>query len=353
MTIKKTTLSLVATLLLTTSAFSADMVNNEKDFFSDKGNTVTSASYPTDESSHQFLKNQDLAGINTFLHNRDLAPTDKQPIVRLNRDTYYSFAVIDVSKGATITIPELPKGKYVSIEVVTEDHRIQAMRYGAGTFDFSTHKGSHIYALVRLDGTFSGADAAKYQDQMVIKAKSSELFKAEPVNKKSFTEVENALKAQMPAITIRDGIHAIDGMFTDPRDASNETFTQEKYTVGAAIGWAGAQVVDNIYEVSDNYPSNVCHQSTFKDPKNEAFWSITVYNKVGFMFNDVASVNSHNVKPNADGTFTVSYGCGDKAPNNIKTKNDSGVFNLGIRHYRPSKAVIDGYRILPTIKEVK
>ena len=350
---KKTTLSVIATLLLTTSAFSADMVNNEKDFFSDKGNTVTSASYPTDESSHQFLKNQDLAGVNTFLHNRDLAPTDKQPIVRMNRDTYYSFAVIDVSEGATITIPKLPEGKYVSIAPVTEDHRVQPMFYGDGTFQLSTHKGSHMYIVIRLDSTFTSAEARKYQDQMVINAKSNKLFKAEPVNKKSFTEVEDALKAQMAAITKRDGIHAIDGMFTAPGDASKETFTKEKYEVGAAIGWGGAQVIDNIYEVSGNYPSTVCHQSTFKDPKNKAFWSITVYDKAGFMFDDVASVNSHNAKPNADGTYTVSYGCGNKAPNNIKTKNDSGVFNLGIRHYKPSKLVQDGFRILPKVKAVK
>nr|WP_283104507.1 hypothetical protein [Shewanella olleyana] len=45
----------------------------------------------------------------------------------MNRDTYYSLAVVDVSKGASITIPRLPEGKYVSVQPVTEDHRIQPM----------------------------------------------------------------------------------------------------------------------------------------------------------------------------------------------------------------------------------
>ena len=57
------------------------------------------------------LKNQDLAGINKFLHKRKLTLTDNHPVVRMNRDTYYSFAVIDVSKGATVTMPVTPKGK--------------------------------------------------------------------------------------------------------------------------------------------------------------------------------------------------------------------------------------------------
>ena len=83
-------------------------------------------------------------------------------------------------------------------------------------------------------------------------------------------------------------------------------------------------------------------------------WAITVYDKAGFMFNDLANLSSNTVAPNADGTYTVSFGCGEDALHNIKTANDSGVFNLGIRHYQPSELVsVDGYRILPTVKAVK
>lgn len=72
------------------------------------------------------------------------------------------------------------------------------------------------------------------------------------------------------------------------------------------------------------------------------------------MFNDRANLSSNTATPNGDGTYTVSYGCGDKAPNNLEIKNDSGVFNLAVRHYQPSKAVSeDGFRILPTMKAVK
>lgn len=327
---------------------SASTVN---EFFSQNGELVTVASYPTDETSHQMLKNQQSAGINKFLHKRQLTPTDKQPVVRMNRDTYYSFAVVDVSQGATVTMPEVPEGKYISVQPVTEDHRIQAMTYGSGTFDLKTHIGTHMYLVIRLDSTFSEAEAKMYQDQMVITANSSNEFTAKPVNKQTFHDVENSLKAQMPAIFKRDGIAAITGMFTAPGDESQNLYTDEKYQVGAAIGWGGAQVVDNIYEVSGNYPSEQCHQATFADPKNKAFWSITVYDKKGFMFNDLASHNSNTATANADGSYTVSFGCGDDAPNNIATANETGMFNLGIRHYQPSDAVRnEGYRILPSVK---
>jgi uncharacterized membrane protein len=90
-----------------------------------------------------------------------------------------------------------------------------------------------------------------------------------------------------------------------------------------AIGWGGAQMQDNIYEVSGNYPANKCHQATFEDPKNKAFWSFTVYDKKGFMFNDLASLNSNTAMVNTDGTYTISFGCGNDAINNIKTENSS------------------------------
>jgi uncharacterized protein DUF1214/uncharacterized protein DUF1254 len=337
---------------ITSSTESVKVTSVEK-FFSTEGKTVTEESYPTDETSHQILKNQELVGVNKFLHKRKLAPTDNQPIVRMNRDTYYSFAIVNVSKGATITMPEIPEGKYMSVQPITEDHRIQVMKYGAGTFDLTTHTGTHLYVVVRLDATFTEAEAKEIQDKMVISANSDTKFSAVPVNKQSFINVENALKAKVPAIVKRDGVTATKGMFTDPRDESNKLFTKEKYEVGAALGWGGAQWVDNIYEVSGNYSTDSCYQLTFDDPEDKAFWSITVYDKKGFMFNDLANYSSNTATANADGTYTISFGCGPNAPNNLEIENPSGVFNLAIRHYQPTKKVReDNYRILPTMKVI-
>ncbi|MDF1701845.1 MAG: DUF1214 domain-containing protein [Planctomycetota bacterium] len=326
-------------------------VDSVEGFFSDSGVIVTPETYPTHETSRQLLMGQEKVGVNTLVHRRALTPTNSQPVVRMNRDTYYSMATVDVSKGATITMPELPEGKYMSVQPVTEDHRIQAMRYGSGRFELSTHAGTHLYIIVRLDSTFSPEEAKQIQDQMKLEANSNARFAATPVNKESFTRVEDELKAKMPALAKSDGIYALRGMFTDPRDDSNKFHTEDKYQIGAAMGWGGAQWVDNIYEISPTYPADKCYQVTFEDPKNGAFWSVTAYDKAGFMFNDLASLNSNTATPNADGSFTVSFGCGTDAPNNIATANPTGAFNLAFRHYRPSKKVREeGYRLLPLVK---
>ena len=42
-------------------------------------------------------------GTGTWFHNRMPTPLDNQPVIRQNRDTLYSLAVVDISKGSTLT----------------------------------------------------------------------------------------------------------------------------------------------------------------------------------------------------------------------------------------------------------
>ena len=155
---------------------------------------TTPENYPTVETARQLLIAQERANVNMFAHARRLTPTDDQPVVRMNRDTYYSFAVVDVSKGATITLPPVPDGKYISVQPVTENHRIQPMSYGSGTYQLATHYGTHLYLVVRLDSTLSQEEANALQDAMAIDAASAKPFQAEPVDEDTFRAVEVSLR---------------------------------------------------------------------------------------------------------------------------------------------------------------
>jgi hypothetical protein len=62
-------------------------------------------------------------GVNRWKHNRVPTPLDNQPVIRQNRDTLYSFAVTDVSHGATLTMPD-GGDRYVSAMVVNQDHYV-------------------------------------------------------------------------------------------------------------------------------------------------------------------------------------------------------------------------------------
>ena len=336
------------------SAAWAEPVSSVDKFFRSGGVLTTPETYPTIETARQLLLAQERAEVNLFAHTRRLTPTDDQPVVRMNRDTYYSFAVVDVSKGASITLPPVPEGKYISVQPVTEDHRIQPMSYGSGTYHLATHFGSHLYLIVRLDSTLSQEEANALQDAMVIDAASAEPFLAEPVDKDAFEAVERSLREKLVELVTADPGNVARGMFTAPTDDSRGLYTFDKYTVGAAVGWGGAQLRDNLYESSPDYPAKGCYEATFEDPDNGAFWSFTIYNKKGFMFNDVAHMSSDIASPNTDGTYTVRFGCGENAVNNVPIANDTGVFNFVVRHYIPSERVRDeGYRLAPLISKVE
>lgn len=334
--------------LATSALYAAEDVSDIREFFREDGLSVTPESYPIYETARQLLRAQTGAGVNVLLHRRTLTKTENQSVVRMNRDTYYSVAVIDVSGGASITLPDLPEGKYISMQPVSEDHRTQPMSYGGGTYELATHYGKHMFVIIRLDATFSQEQAAFYQDQIRVNAVNASAFVSEPVNRESFDKSENTLKARLPALVGRYGASMGRSMFTSPMDETRGDFVREIYEVSAAAGWGGAQWQDNIYEISGEMSANKCHQATFQDPKNAAFWSITVYDKNGFMFNDLANVSSNTAQANADGTFTVSIGCGASAPNNIPAENASGVVTLAVRHYQPSELVrAEGFRVIP------
>jgi hypothetical protein len=68
-----------------------------------------------------------------FVHHREPMRIDF-PIVRPNRDTLYSLSVFDLDAGpVTITLPDAGK-RFMSMQVIDEDHYTPAVYYGAGSF---------------------------------------------------------------------------------------------------------------------------------------------------------------------------------------------------------------------------
>jgi hypothetical protein len=181
------------------------LTDNIDRFFAVNGTIVTKDLYPRVETARQMLQAQAFVGVNQFSHLSKLVPTDFQPVVRMNRDAYYSKAVVNVSQGATITLPKVPEGTYMSMQPVTEDHRPQAMSYGPGTYQLATHTGEHMIVIIRLDSNLSTEKAKQYQKEMIINAGSNERFYAQTIEPKSFARVENQLKADAMKLMKKEG----------------------------------------------------------------------------------------------------------------------------------------------------
>ena len=117
-------------------------------------------------------------------------------------------------------------------------------------------------------------------------------------------------------------------------------------------------VQDNIYQTSKYMSSAGCYEMNFVDPEARDFWSATVYNGDGYLFNDFANISSEtNPEKNPDGSYTLRFGC-DGKPNNIPIRegNETGKFNVVMRHYGPSEMVKNkkkGYNPTENIEKVK
>ena len=76
-------------------------------------------------------------GVNAWSHDRAPASLDQQTVIRMNRDTLYSFVVADISSGATLTIPDAGD-RYLSVMVVNQDHYINRVLHEAGEYELTT-----------------------------------------------------------------------------------------------------------------------------------------------------------------------------------------------------------------------
>ncbi len=84
------------------------------------------------ETHRMFADIQAVAGsVASFRHNRTPARIDEQTVIRLNRDTLYSFAIVDLAQPARLKLPDA-NGRYLSAMIVNEDHFVNSVLHEPG-----------------------------------------------------------------------------------------------------------------------------------------------------------------------------------------------------------------------------
>ena len=93
---------------------------------------------------------KDSGAIGKLLHRREPARIDNQTVIRLNRDTLYSSALFDLDAGpVTITLPDAG-GRFMSMQVINEDHYVPEVVYGKGSYTLTRNKVGTRYAAVAI-----------------------------------------------------------------------------------------------------------------------------------------------------------------------------------------------------------
>jgi hypothetical protein len=89
-------------------------------------------------------------GFGKIHHNRELMPIDRQTVIRANRDTLYSTGVFDLDAApVTATLPDAGD-RFMSLMVITQDHYVPAVRYGAGTHTLTRESVGTRYVLLGI-----------------------------------------------------------------------------------------------------------------------------------------------------------------------------------------------------------
>jgi len=292
------------------------------------------------------LKNG-FAKLNAWGHIRIPTPLDAQSVIRMNRDTLYSAALIDVSKGAALTIPETGD-RYLSIMVVNKDHYINKIYHDAGTYELTMEEFHTPYIFLAARILVDSSDPADLkevhalQDKLTIKAASAKPYKHPNYDQASYEATYKAV------IELSRGVADAKRMF-----GKKEEVGEVRHLLGTAFGFGGLPESEAYYlNVEPNLPVGA-YQLTVKDVPVDAFWSISLYNKDGYFQENkynAYSVNNVSGTPNKDGSFTVHFGGDPKSVNYLHILEG---WNYVVRLYQPRKEILDGTWIFPSVQTVK
>ena len=288
-------------------------------------------------------------GVNLWAHQREPWRVDKQTVVRVNRDCLFSMAVVDISKGATLTLPEAESDRYVSVMVVNQDHYINRIFHKGGTYQLTIEEYDTPFVFLAARILVNSLDEADIkigndlQDALKIEAASAKPFVVPDYDMESYQQTRE------PLLALGLGLEGLQGMF-----GSKEEVDPVIHLIGTAFGWGGQPSYEAFYETVDPELPPGEYQITLKDVPCDAFWSVTVYNKDGVIEeNDRGfyNINSVNAERNADGSVTVHFGgCEDSRANCFPIFEG---WNYLVRYYRPHKEVIEGKWVSPKPEPVK
>ncbi|HZC94021.1 MAG TPA: DUF1214 domain-containing protein [Mycobacterium sp.] len=299
------------------------------------------------ETHRMFADIQAVAGgTGNFRHNRTPARIDEQTVIRMNRDTLYSFAIVDLAQPARLRLPD-PEGRYLSAMVVNEDHFVNSVFHDAGEHTLTSDQYGSRYVLVGVRILVDPTDpadvaaVAAVQDALAIEVGSAEAFVKPDYDAASMDATRNALLA------LSGGLNTFDRTFGARADVD-----PVRHLIGCAAGWGGLPTSEATYLGVDPKVPVGAYELVFKDVPVDAFWSVSVYNAKGFFepnTKDLYSVNSVTGVRNNDGSITVRFvpsTAGDLSPNAIVTPEG---WNYLIRFYRPRPEILDGSWTPPTL----
>lgn len=286
-------------------------------------------------------------GVNRWVHLRVPTPLDSQPVIRQNRDTLYSAVVVDMAAGAELTLPDAG-GRYMTVMVINEDHYLNQVLSGPGTYTLDQDRYDTRFANLSIrtfvdpNSTEDIAVANTLQDAVVLEAGSKGPYTHPDYDPETLDATREAL------LKLSEGLSDLTGMF-----GRKEEVAPVRHLLGTASAWGGLPEHEAFYYF-ETEPRPAGHYTlTLGSVPVDAFWSVTIYNKDGYLESnpyDSYSLNSVTAEMGPQGTFTLNL-----SPEGTGLINHLYVmegWNYVLRLYKPRAEVIDKTWTPPTPKRI-
>jgi hypothetical protein len=282
------------------------------------------------------------AAVNGWTHIRTPTPLDQQSVIRMNRDTLYSVAVVDAGAGATVTLPDAG-GRYLTVMVMDEDGYVVRVFHDAGVQQLAADEVGGGFALliarILVDPTVPEdvAEVNRLQDLLVIDAPSARPWSTGRYDAASFQATKK------PLLELGLGLHDSRRTF-----GSRDSVDPVRFLIGTAGGFGGLPEEEAYYAIRATHRPVGSYELRVVDVPADGFWSVSVYNRDGYFDENPYgsySVNDVTAVADDDGAVTIHFGPEpDGSPNYLYVKDG---WNYVARMYRPRASILDGTWTFP------
>jgi hypothetical protein len=282
-------------------------------------------------------------GVNRWYHYREPTPLNRQPVIRMNRDTLYSGAIVDIRNGAQLTLPD-SGDRYMTVMFVNEDHYDNLVLSRAGTYaiDMDEHKTPFVSLSIRTfvdpNDPTDIAEVNALQDAVILNAGSDGPYTHPEYDDVTLDATREAL------LKLGQGLPDAEGMFGRKEDVD-----PIRHLIGTAMGWGGLPSSEAFYYIETTPRPTGHYTIAFENVPVDAFWSIAIYNRDGYFEPnnyDSYGMNSVTASPDQDGRVTLNLSPqADGLSNHVYIMDG---WNYALRLYRPQPAVLNRNWTPPT-----
>jgi len=301
---------------------------------------VTVDNFKRAETDNYLAKFAKDGGFGKFIHERELAPINKQTVIRLNRDTLYSAAVFDLDAGpVTITLPNAGK-RFMSMQVINEDEYTPMVIYKPGNVTLTKAKVGTRYVIAAVRTLVDPNDPKDLKEVHALQD-------AIKVHKKNAGKFEVPNWDAVSQKKVRDALLVLGSTIPDFKKAFGTKAEVDpiRHLIGSAVGWGGNPDKDAVYLniTPAKNDGKTIYRLRVKDVPVNGFWSVSLYDAQGYYQKNpynAYSINNIIAKKEADGSINIQFGgCDGKIPNCLPIMDG---WNYTVRLYRPKPDILSG-----------